>query len=84
MAKSALQLDRAGIRVSLNRKRLIAEPIDTRDHSSLTMTRFIPVCGELVILGKSISNSPPTGNEALRSTGHSLKRSNLYLNIVTQ
>ena len=38
-----VQLERGGIRVSLNRKRLIAEPINTRDSASLTMTRFIPM-----------------------------------------
>jgi site-specific DNA recombinase len=38
-----VQLESAGIRVSLNLKRLIAEPIDTRDPASLTMTRFIPI-----------------------------------------
>ncbi len=38
-----VQLKRGGIRVSLNLKRLIAEPIDTRDPASLTMTRFIPM-----------------------------------------
>jgi len=37
-----VQLDRGGIRVSLNLKRLIAEPIDSRD-ARLTMTRFIPM-----------------------------------------
>ena len=38
-----VQLERGGIRVSLNLKRLIAEPIDTGDPASLTMTRFIPI-----------------------------------------
>ena len=38
-----VQLERGGIRVSLNLKRLIAEPIDTQDLASLTMTRFIPM-----------------------------------------
>ena len=37
-----VQLESRGIRVSLNLKRLIADPIDTRDPASLTMTRFIP------------------------------------------
>jgi site-specific DNA recombinase len=38
-----VQLERGGIRVALNIKRLIAEPIDSRDPASLTMTRFIPM-----------------------------------------
>jgi site-specific DNA recombinase len=38
-----VQLEGGGIRVSLNLKRLIAEPIDTGDPTSLTMTRFIPM-----------------------------------------
>jgi site-specific DNA recombinase len=38
-----VQLERGGIRVALNIKRLIAEPIDSRDPASLTMTRFIPI-----------------------------------------
>jgi hypothetical protein len=38
-----VQLESGGIRLSLNLKRLIAEPIDTRDPTSLTMTRFIPI-----------------------------------------
>jgi hypothetical protein len=38
-----VQLERGGIRVSLNLKRLTAEPIDSRDPASLTMTRFIPI-----------------------------------------
>jgi hypothetical protein len=38
-----VQLESSGIRVSLNLKRLIAEPIDTRDPASLTITRFIPI-----------------------------------------
>jgi len=38
-----VQLERGGIRVALNVKRLIAEPIDNRDPASLTMTRFIPI-----------------------------------------
>jgi site-specific DNA recombinase len=38
-----VQLESGGIRVSLNLKRLIAEPIDTQDSASLTMTRFIPM-----------------------------------------
>jgi len=36
-----VQLEPGGIRVSLNLKRLIAEPIDTPDSASLKMTRFI-------------------------------------------
>ena len=36
-------LMRGGIRVALNLKRLIAEPIDSRDPASLTMIRFIPL-----------------------------------------
>jgi site-specific DNA recombinase len=36
-----VQLESGGIRVSLNLKRLIAEPIDTQDPAMLTMTRFI-------------------------------------------
>ena len=38
-----VQLESGGIRVSLNLKRLIAEPIDAGDSTSLTMTRFIPM-----------------------------------------
>jgi site-specific DNA recombinase len=38
-----VQLESGGIRVSLNLKRLIAEPIDTGDPAGLTMTRFIPI-----------------------------------------
>src|SRR5208337_2184638 len=38
-----IQLESGGIRVSLNLKRLIADPIDIRDAASLTMTRFIPL-----------------------------------------
>ena len=38
-----VQLESGGIRVSLNLKRLIAEPIDTGEPTSLTMTRFIPI-----------------------------------------
>ena len=38
-----VQLESGGIRVSLNLKRLIAEPIDSGEPTSLTMTRFIPV-----------------------------------------
>ena len=38
-----VQLESGGIRVSLNLKRLIAEPIDAAEPSSLTMTRFIPI-----------------------------------------
>jgi site-specific DNA recombinase len=38
-----VQLGRGGIRVSLNLKRLIAEPIDTPHSASLTMTRLIPM-----------------------------------------
>jgi site-specific DNA recombinase len=38
-----VQLERGGIRVSLNLKRLIAEPINSRDPASLTLTRFIPL-----------------------------------------
>src|SRR5208282_3999669 len=36
-----VQLERGGVRVSLNLKRLIAEPIDALDSASLTMTRFV-------------------------------------------
>src|SRR5258708_21109633 len=38
-----VQLKSGGIRVSLNLKRLIAEPIDAGDSTGLTMTRFIPM-----------------------------------------
>src|SRR5208337_1748630 len=38
-----VQLESGGVRVSLNVKRLIAEPIDTAEPASLTMTRFIPL-----------------------------------------
>ncbi|HEY6342942.1 MAG TPA: recombinase family protein [Bryobacteraceae bacterium] len=38
-----VQLQRGGFRVSLNLRRLIAEPIDTRDPASFTITRFIPL-----------------------------------------
>jgi site-specific DNA recombinase len=38
-----VQLESGGIRVSLNLKRLLAEPIDTGDPAGLTMTRFIPI-----------------------------------------
>ena len=38
-----VQLESGGIRVSLNLKRLIAEPIDTGEPTSLMMTRFIPI-----------------------------------------
>ena len=38
-----VQLESRGIRVSLNLKRLIAEPIDTQDLASLTMTSLIPM-----------------------------------------
>jgi len=38
-----VQLESGGIRVSLNLKELIAEPIDTREPANLTMTRFIPI-----------------------------------------
>jgi len=38
-----VQLESGGIRVALNLKRLIAEPIDTRDSARLTMTQFIPI-----------------------------------------
>jgi site-specific DNA recombinase len=38
-----VQLENSGIRVSLNLKRLIAQPIDTRDPASLTMTRSISI-----------------------------------------
>jgi len=38
-----VQLESGGIRVSLNLKRLLADPIETRDAASLTMTRFIPL-----------------------------------------
>ena len=37
-----VQLESGGIRVSLNLKRLIADPIETRDAAKLTMTRFVP------------------------------------------
>ncbi len=38
-----VQLESGGIRVSLNLKSLITDPIETRDAASLTMTRFIPM-----------------------------------------
>ena len=38
-----VQLESGGIRVSLNLKRLIADPIESRDAACLTMTRFIPL-----------------------------------------
>ena len=38
-----VDLESGGIRVSLNLKKLMAEPIDTGDPASLTMTRFIPM-----------------------------------------
>jgi len=38
-----VQLESGGIRVSLILKRLIADPIETRDAANLTMTRFIPM-----------------------------------------
>lgn len=38
-----VRLESRGIRVSLNLKRLIAEPIDTEDLASLTMNRLIPM-----------------------------------------
>ena len=38
-----VQLEIGGIRVSLNLKRLIADPIETGDAACLTMTRFIPM-----------------------------------------
>ena len=38
-----VQLESGGIRVSLNLKRLIADPIETRDAANLTMTRFVPL-----------------------------------------
>jgi site-specific DNA recombinase len=38
-----VQLESGGIRVSLNLKRLIADPIETPDATCLTMTRFIPL-----------------------------------------
>jgi len=37
------QLESGGIRVSLNLKRLIAEPLDARDAANLSMSRFIPM-----------------------------------------
>ena len=38
-----VRLESAGIRVTLNLKRLIVEPVDIRDPASVTMTRFIPI-----------------------------------------
>ena len=61
-----VQLESGGIRVSLNLKRLIAEPIDTQHSASLTMTRLIPMemkrCGvelSLVIEGETSAVKRP-------------------------